>query len=357
LLSRLQALLNVDEASASPAKQAELAAPVVTPVDAKLAQCEKVIGVVGKLVGLFKDRMLLLHAAGQEARVLPLRPLDLNPRFQLQVNLIADLLRQNREAATLVGSAVMRYLEAPADLERLNALIARRRVDDLHVEQIKGKYLFLTKINVYFKDFPLLYQLFKPAQKPGAPAAVEPETLGPTPIRAASGTLNAGRSTAPLQLKDLDLDAARRSLSGETDHLSLSANRGTGMIETERLVIQGKKLLAGLDMRMVILKVACDQVLRNQGQTKSGSAALLPLPAQETARNVAAVLTEEPQHLERARELIGVYNEVKNALNQRPLRDPPRVKHMLTTITTLPYQFKGNALLEQLFLGRKQLAT
>lgn len=353
LLARLSALLQLDEEPAPAAAPP----PAPTPDDLKVAQVEKVIGVVGKLLVLFKERMVLLQAAGQQARVLAPSPLEINPKLQLQIALVADFLRQNREAAKLVGSAVMRYLEAPADLARIETMLARRQIQELNVEHLKGKYLFLTKINVYFKDYPLLYSLFKPAQKPGAPAA-ETAPLGPTPIRAAANTasLNAGRSTAPLALKDVDLAAARRSLTGESDLIALTGGRPSGVMETERLVIQGKKLLAGLDMRMVILKVACDQVLKSQGEVR-GSAPLLPLPAQETARHVAAVLAEEPHHFQRARELLGVYGEAKNALNQRPLKDPPRVKHLLTTITTLPYQFKGNPLLEQLFLGRTQLAT
>ncbi|MDB5097391.1 MAG: hypothetical protein JWM80_1812 [Cyanobacteria bacterium RYN_339] len=324
---------------------AEVAAPEAPAVPeprasgqvlARLDQFSEVMEVLAQLTERLKERMALLQTACTEARLLPPREVTLHPRLALQKPAIVDLLRTNPIAARLTAPAVLRFYEATDDLGRMQAALGTGRLESVNLEAMRGRYMFLSKVQLYFKDHPQLAALFKTRAQPAAPVASVPVAVEPRPFPGATG----GLAPSP--------HPAYARLAGQTgpDRLSLGGRaQGTGSLERPgpSPLQAAKALLEKLELRMLILRAAVEPMPTLQRKSQ----ALLPPPAQESARALAAALELAPEYRERAREGLRCYQEARALLERRT--EPARLRALCTELSALPRRLAGHPLLERLF--------
>lgn len=345
LVARISSLLNLldEKPQAAPAAEAEPAVAISGEASARLAQFESVTGTIVKLVTGLKERMALLQAAGQEVRIFPPPPAVVHPKLVPQVPLYADLLRKNQDAAKLVGSAVLRYQEAAVDAEKMQSALGQGDLESINVEHVKGKYLFLCKIQLYFKDFPLLQQLFKPAKPPAPPTPTveQPPAMRPFGQMAPMGAPKP-MHRAPNQLgwytKQSEATAVVRKHNPP-------ARAATAPLNAQA---QAQKLLQGLELKLLILQAACDPLQAVQRK----SAALLPPPAQATAQTLAQALGADADTRARCQALVKTYQQARQLMAQKPVSNPALLKSLLSQLAAAPQAFRGHPLLEPLFAGR-----
>lgn len=312
LLSKLSAMLGVIRehmATEAPAPVPDAPQPAIDPARAaRIAECQTVIKAMNRLLTSLKDKMALLRAVAMALGVVPAGEVQVKAALAVHREALIAYLRDHRAAAQMVGSVVLRFEEAEADLRGLQAAAARGAWEAIALEAFKGKYLFLCKMSIYFKDFPPLHQLFVPAAAAmPAPAAAPP--VAPAPPVEPVGPVSE---------------------------------------EEERVVTQGQSLLKGLADRVPAMQAAVNAAL---GRPPS-PAVRLSLPMQQTARKLAAMLEGDQALFNRIQRYLQQFQHAKLLLGQRPIKNLPHLKQVLGMIAGYHVQFKDNPFLHELFVVR-----
>lgn len=347
LIERIGAFLNrleeVAEGTQAP-PPAEPEPGLSAQVGAQVARYTEVIDVLAQLVDRLKERMALLQMACQDAGLLPPRAVVLHPRLALQRDAYVTLMKQDAAAARLTAPAVLRYYEASDDLDRLRTSLGAGRIEGINLDAIRGKYMFLSKIQLYFKDHPLLAALFKPRAQaaPATAGLVAPASPLPITPTATSTSLALPGGPPPLPRQP------RSGLTGATrgpDTVSLGSRpRGTQALPKPASPPTGPRhLLDKLELRMLILRAAVEPLPSLQDKSQ----ALLPPPARETARALSAALEQAPAVRDKARQYVRIYAEARRLLDQRS--DMVRLRELCTQLSAMPRHLAGNPVLDQLF--------
>jgi hypothetical protein len=408
LFDKLDAFLGIDSAP-RPAPEPEPSFELSTEATAALKKAQSVLMVLMKQVVALNDRMALLRGACEAAGIMPQSGVRVHPELALQVPAIADVLKADPGAARLVASAVVRFAEARADLKELTDAIGAGTVQVARVEQIAMKYVFLCRSALYFQGVPIVNRLFMHLEdlhggqaKPDLAAAPRPDVgIAPTQAERASRMGFDGRVAGP---PTGDLGPRAGLGPSGTDKLGLGTNapggarpgqggaaaRGPGtvglggrpaapppvpkrpltgglarptgpdqLIRTgakdaprspeamaRRMAEQGQLLLKALEIKVAILQVAYDQARGVERAT----APLLPVPAQKTARAIAAELQASPGLQPMARQYIQVFLEARGLVPPKGPAQQVRAGKLLAELGTYPQRFKGHVVLEQLFL-------
>ncbi|MDB5100726.1 MAG: hypothetical protein JWM80_5147, partial [Cyanobacteria bacterium RYN_339] len=124
------------------------------------------------------------------------------------------------------------------------------------------------------------------------------------------------------------------------------ATPSSPQLVAKRMAEQGLQFLKALEIKVAILQVAYDQACGSQRATSP----LLPVPAQKTARNVAAELQASPELQPLARQFIQLYLEARGVIPPNSPAQRAQAGKLLADLGTFPHRFKGHVVLEQLFL-------
>lgn len=313
LLSKLSAMLGVIRdhmVVEEPAPPQAAPEPAVDPaLAARIQECTTVIKAMTKLLASLKDKMALLRSVAIELGMAPMAEIQVKAALAVHQDALVEYLRGNRAAAQMVGSVVLRFEEAAEDLEILRKQAESGAWKSANLEAFKGRYLFLCKMSVYFKDFPPLHQLFVPAA--ATMAAPRPAVAAPT-------------APVPKPVQPV----------GETSP------------EEERLVGQGQKLLKGLADRVPPMQAAVNAAL---GRPQSPTL-VLSLPMQQTARKLATMLAGDQTLFNRIQKFLQQYQHAKLIISQRPVKNLPHLQQVLGMIGGYHVQFQDNPFLHDLFV-------
>jgi hypothetical protein len=324
LFARLSRMLDAASAIAHDTPAAAPDSPTLEPspeVSKELRAAEATLTGVAQMVEASRDRMWVLLGAAQRAGIVPVGPTVIPAYLQAYIPPYASYLARDPAAAKLVASVVLRFEEVTVDLERARVAVARGDLAGAHLEAIRGKYLFLCKIKIYFKDHPMLQKFF----------SNEPDSISERATSSEDRRI-AGRYagyTAPL---------GEHKASSGTDKLQLGALKrvGSGLIsESQQLIDQAGKLLRGLEIKMLILRAAVDET-RGGARTTGG---LLPAPALKTAMNVAAVIQGDEALAQRTRDFLDQYSLARRLLLKRP-PDLPALRAALGKVSSYPARFR-----------------
>lgn len=316
LLSKLSAMLGVIRehmAVETPAPEPVVSEPAVDPVlAARIEETTTVIRAMTKLLTSLKDKMALLRAVAMELGAVPRAPVEVKASLAVHRDALVEYLRNNRAAAQMVGSVVLRFQEASEDLKILREQAESGAWGSSNLETFKGRYLFLCKMSIYFKDFPPLHQLFVPsaAALPSARQAAAPTP----PVRPVP---------APPQPSEV-LD------------------------EEARVVTQGQKLLKGLADRVPAMQAAVTAAL---GRPQSPTL-MLTVPAQQTARKLATMLAGDQALFNRVQRYLQQFQHAKLMMSQRPVKNLPHLQQALALLAGYHVQFQDNPFLHELFVVR-----
>jgi hypothetical protein len=268
-----------------------------------------------KLLTSLKEKMTLLRAVAQDIGVMPPIALNVKPTLAVHQPALVEYLQENRQAAQMVASVVLRFQEAAEDLDVLKRQVAAGNWVAANLEGFKGRYLFLCKMSVYFKDFPLLHQLFVPGAAPQPARPQAQPTLPPRPVTPVT-------PAAPVA----------SGADGEEDQAGLRE--------------RGARLLKGLSDRVPTLQAAVSAAL---GRAPSVTISL-SLPAQQTARKLAAMLAGDQSLFNRVQKYLQQIQHAKLLLNQDPIPNPGHLKTVLAMIAGFHVQFQDNPFLHGLFV-------
>ena len=348
LVAKLAELLATDAPAPAEAPPPP-AAPVALSDEASegLKKTQQVVTVLTKQTLALQDRMNLLRAACEQARLLPVSAVYVVPALQPQLGPLAAMLRADRAAAMLVAPAVLRFGEVRQDIQELTDAVQRGESKPERLEAIKGKHAFLPRIHLYFKDVPLVAALFQPPAPPTAPGVPLRPVDAPALPPAGTGPLGAPRPVKPAPTGPDDGRGDRLALSvgaprpeaglrgRGTDQLTLSAG-GPKRPPEAPMAARGPALLRAIEVKMAILQAGWAGA-----QDPPGDPPKLPAVLAPTVRAVAATLRADAAVLARATHLLAAFRRARELAAAPAAHDRAELARLLTELGTLPLQFRG----------------
>lgn len=312
------------------------------PVRERLARASELCELAGKLIESVATQFTLLHAACLEAGLMRGERVSVHPQLQRFIPTFVTLLKDQPDAARLVLTLVPRYLDAVAEHNELRRLVELGQLADLDLDKSRGKFHLLDKVRHYFKDYPLLVQLFAappvvPAPAPAAakggarslPAVTGRRTAAPTaPIKSGTDVFVSG-ATRPLAPRPARGGTEQLSITGRAAPRPPAPVRPPDQHEVVRLMVRR------LEVQATILDAALALAVAGTGEKLER----LPPPLQITARHLAAQLGATPATLASVKVLLADFRTLQAAARQMPPDRTPVVR-ALSSLRDAPRRYQ-----------------